>query len=266
MRRTVSCRFEASLAEEADLALGVAVARGPVMEHESLVVLLDGGPVAVREIADASGTRVHLVEGVRAGTLAVAYDASVVGRADPPRVRDIDELRFRRASRYCESDRLNAFARSEFRELHGLPLLDAVSSWVGQRVAYVAGASRPTDGAVTTLLSREGVCRDFAHLVVALLRACDVPARMASVYAPGLRPMDFHAVAEALVEGQWLVVDATALAPRSTMVRIATGRDATDTAFLSSTGRSLELTSLEVSATSDGELPTDDLFTAAQLR
>jgi transglutaminase-like putative cysteine protease len=118
---------------------------------------------------------------------------------------------------------------------------------------------------VSTLLARQGVCRDFAHLVIALLRACDVPARLASVYAPGLQPMDFHAVAEVLIDGRWLVTDATLLAPRSTLVRIATGRDAADTAFLTTTGASVELTSLEVHATSDGPLPDDDLRQPVQL-
>ena len=82
-------------------------------------------------------------------------------------------------------------------------------SWVGTRLNYVPGSSDPIDGAVDTLLAGPGVCRDFAHLVVALLRAVNVPARVVSVYAPGLYPMDFHAVAEAFVEGQWRVVDAT---------------------------------------------------------
>jgi transglutaminase-like putative cysteine protease len=243
----------------------VAVARGANIERESMVVTLDGAPLWVREIVDDHGTRLHVADAVGRGALAVAYEADVVGRAAPPEVGDVDRTRYRRTSRYCESDRIGAFARSEFRELEGLALLDGVSSWVGQRVAYVAGSSRATDGAVTTLLSREGVCRDFAHLVVALLRGCDVPARVASVYAPGLQPMDFHAVAEALVDDQWLVVDATRLAPRSTMLRIATGRDAADTAFLSSSGGAVELRSLEVVATSDGELPTDDLRSSAQL-
>jgi hypothetical protein len=60
------------------------------------------------------------------------------------------------------------------------------------------------------------------------------------------------------VDGQWLVLDATRLAPRSTMLRIATGRDAADTAFLSSYGGSATLVDLEVTATSDGDLPRDD--------
>jgi hypothetical protein len=265
MRRLVSCRLEAVVAEATDVALSVAVAHGPRLDHESLVVTLDGKVVPVREVADDHGTRLHLADGVRPGHLAVAYEATAVGRADAAPVADIDPTRYRRASRYCESDRLTAFARAEFRDLRGLPLLEAVSSWVGQRVAYVTGWSRPTDGAVSTLLARQGVCRDFAHLVIALLRGCDVPARLVSVYAPGLQPMDFHAVAEALVGGRWLVTDATCLAPRSTLVRIATGRDAADTAFLTTTGASVELTSLEVLATSDGPLPDDDLRQPVQL-
>ena len=60
------------------------------------------------------------------------------------------------------------------------------------------------------------------------------------MYAPGLYPMDFHAVAEAFVEGHWRVVDATLLAPRQTLVRIATGRDAADTAFLDNQVRVLD--------------------------
>lgn len=257
----------AAAEERTDVALAVAVASevGRTLEHESLVVSLDGVPLSVREVPDDHGTRLHLVDGVGPGELVVAYEATVVGRAEEASVAAVDATRYRRASRYCESDRLTAFARAEFRDLEGLPLLDGVSSWVGQRIAYVAGSSRPIDGAVSTLLSRQGVCRDFAHLVVALLRGCDVPARLVSVYAPGLEPMDFHAVAEALIDGRWLVVDPTCLAPRSTLVRIATGRDAADTAFLTTTGTSVELISLEVMAMSDGPLPVDDLRCPTQL-
>jgi len=101
------------------------------------------------------------------------------------------------------------------------------------------------------------VCRDFAHLAVALLRAVNVPARMVSVYAPGLYPMDFHAVAEAFVEGQWRVVDGTLLAPRQSLVRIATGRDAADTAFLDNHNGAITLEKLLVTAIVDGDLPKD---------
>src|SRR6202034_3427491 len=157
-------------------------------------------------------------------------------------------------------DRLTAMARSEFAGIGpGPELLAAVSSWVGTQLRYVPGSSRPTDGAVETLLLRRGVCRDYAHLVIALLRALDVPARLAAVYAPGLQPMDFHAVAEALVDDGWRVVDATLLAPRASLVRIAAGRDAADTAFLSIYGGAATLVRTEVMAVLDGNLPDDDV-------
>jgi len=106
-----------------------------------------------------------------------------------------------------------------------------VASWVFERFAYSAGSSGPLDSAIDTLLSGSGVCRDFAHLTITLCRALGVPARLASVYAPGLSPMDFHAVVEIMTSEGWQVLDPTRLAPRSALVRIATGRDATDTAF-----------------------------------
>jgi transglutaminase-like putative cysteine protease len=136
---------------------------------------------------------------------------------------------------------------------------------VGANIAYVSGSSRPTDGAVTTLLAREGVCRDFAHLTVALLRANDVPARVVSVYAPGLDPMDFHAVAEACVDDKWFVVDPTCLAPRQSLVRIATGADAADTAFLTVVKGVADLRYMVVTAVVDPDLPIDDVSQLIQL-
>jgi transglutaminase-like putative cysteine protease len=122
---------------------------------------------------------------------------------------------------------------------------------VGTRLNYVPGSSDPIDGAVDTLLAGAGVCRDFAHLVVALLRTVKVPARLVSVYAPGLSPMDFHAVAE----GQWRVVDATLLAPRQTLVRITTGRDAADTAFLDNHKGAITLNDFAVTASLTATYP-----------
>lgn len=116
-----------------------------------------------------------------------------------------------------------------------------------------------------TLLARQGVCRDYAHLVIALLRALNVPARMAAVYAPGLSPMDFHAVAEAFIDGSWQVVDATRLAPRQSLLRISTGRDAADIAFLTNHWANLTLLDLQVLAIVD-ELPTDDFQQQVLLR
>jgi len=230
-----------------------------VKVEEDLAVSRDGEPVKVTEVAMPGGGRVHVLRS-DPGRLTVQYDAVVRGGAARPEVTQADRVTFLRPSRYAESDRLAAVARAEFAGIGpGPELLAAVSSWVGMQLCYVPGSSRPTDGAVSTLLRREGVCRDYAHLVIALLRALNVPARLAAVYAPGLAPMDFHAVAEALVSGGWHVVDATLLAPRASLVRIATGRDAADTAFLSAYGGAAELIESEVTATTEGTLPGDDV-------
>ena len=263
--RRVTSRLVTQVHGPAELALEVAVS-GPasapsagVTVTEELTVTLDGQPQPFEEIAAPGPTRIHLLA-ARPGQLIVEYQATVAGHAAAPEVTEADRLSYLRPSRYAESDRLGAVARSEFGGITAAPdLLAAVSSWVGTQLSYVPGSSGPTDGAVQTLLSRQGVCRDYAHLVIALLRALDVPARLAAVYAPGLDPMDFHAVAEALVDGAWRVVDATLLAPRASLVRIATGRDAADTALLSSYGGPVELVSTEISAVIDGPLPPDDV-------
>jgi hypothetical protein len=140
------------------------------------------------------------------------------------------------------------------------------AGWVDVNIAYVAGSSRPIDGAVATLLGREGVCRDFAHLTAALLRANNVAARVVSVYAPGLTPMDFHVVTEACIDGSWYVVDPTCLAPREAMVRIATGADASEVAFITTLRGVVELNYMSVSATTDDALPSDDVMRLARLR
>ena len=261
MQRTVSAQLALRVDDDATLAFIVAVAGRPTAER--LDLRSEGAALRPREVTDAAGTRIHVVD-VGAGAVTLDYAATVDGRADAASVTELERLEYLRPSRYCEADRLAPTAYAEFSGLEGADLLAAVSSWVGTRLSYVPGSSQPTDGAVQTLLAGQGVCRDYAHLVIGLLRALDVPARLAAVYAPGLDPMDFHAVAEAYVDGAWHVVDATTLAPRSTLVRIATGRDAADTAFLSSYGGNVVLESILVSAVAD-VLPDDDVMRLERL-
>ena len=119
-----------------------------------------------------------------AGALVVDYSATVTGVAEPLGADELELLTYLQPSRYCESDRLQSLAHTEFGGLTGKALLDGVSSWVGMHLAYVAGSSQPTDGAVETLLAGRGVCRDYAHLTVALLRGLEVPgARRCGVRA-----------------------------------------------------------------------------------
>jgi transglutaminase-like putative cysteine protease len=258
--RRVSARLDLRVNQQSETILQVAMADMACLRvEENLMVRRDGELVKTTEVAMTHGGRAHLVI-LDPGRVSVEYGAVVRGTALPPEVTEADRVTYLRPSRYAESDRLAAVARGEFGGIDtGAALLAAISSWVGTRLSYVPGSSRPIDGAVDTLLLRQGVCRDYAHLVIALLRALDIPARLAAVYAPGLEPMDFHAVAEALVDGQWRVVDATLLAPRASLIRIATGRDAADTAFMSTYGGAVELIATEVTATIDGVLPSDDV-------
>jgi transglutaminase-like putative cysteine protease len=264
MQRTVSTSMEVKLDGLSDLIVSIAVSTASEISAESLSFTLDGEAQQYTEIVDRLGSRIQRFTS-GPGLLTVEYRAVVEGIAAPPIIDELDLITYLRPSRYCESDSLLPTARSEFAGLRGHALLTAVTEWVGGKLAYVPGSSLVTDGAARTLMARAGVCRDYAHLVIALLRALDVPARMAAVYAPGLSPMDFHAVAEAFVDGEWWVVDATGLAPRQSMLRISTGRDAADIAFLTNHGADLTLRTLTVMAVVD-ELPTDDGVTLRQLR
>lgn len=260
----VSADLTLGVRTPSDLVLSVASTKTPgIGVDETLTIALDGRVVTADEISDVHGTRLHRAK-VDLGRLTIRYEATVLGRAAQQAAEEHDLINYLRPSRYCESDTLAPIASAEFAGLEGIALLDAVSSWVGTRLYYVPGSSLPTDGAVRTLLARQGVCRDYAHLCVALLRARGVPARLVSVYAPGLEPMDFHAVCEAHIDGRWLVVDATALAPRASMLRIATGRDAADTAFLTMLSGQADLVAMEVTATVD-VLPSDDVTEPVQL-
>lgn len=260
LKREVAASLRVAVNDPTALEFQIAVASLPGLQiDESLTVTLDGKPVAVREISGEHGTRIHTAD-VETGKLQVKYEATVTGRADPIAVRDLDVSTYLRPSRYAEADKFFGFAATEFGQYtNSVTLLEKVSSWVGTRLKYVPGSSDPIDGATDTLLAGAGVCRDYAHLVVALLRAVNVPARLVAVYAPGCDPMDFHAVAEALIDGQWQVVDATCLAPRQTMLRIATGRDAADTAFLDNHGGAIELTEAVITAVTTDQLPRDSV-------
>jgi transglutaminase-like putative cysteine protease len=270
----LGCQLDFDVTEPAHMALLVSAARRPQLQvHDGLAVTVDGVGHAPAPIVDQrdDGQRTHLLE-LPVGAVSVTYHAQVTrpaAAADPagdvamPASSD-DQLGYLRPSRYCPSDRIGGWAQREFGEPvppedreRQFQLARAVTSWVFERTDYVLGSSGGSDSAIDTLLTSEGVCRDFAHLVITICRALDLPARFASVYAPGLTPMDFHAVAEVCIGGQWYVHDATRLAPRSALTRIATGRDAADTAFVTVFRGRAELTGSDVVASTDQRLPSD---------
>ncbi|MCU1438641.1 MAG: hypothetical protein JWP66_1728 [Naasia sp.] len=264
MERSVSVELELTVETAGELVLAIAVALpGPgALLTETLRIDRDGEQVAAEELADGHTTRLHRFS-AGPGPLRISYRADVSGRSEPAPIDPVELIAYLRPSRYVESDTLRRTAEREFPGLTGVALAAAVRDWVAGALDYVPGWSVSTDGAAQTLLDRRGVCRDFAHLCTALLRALDVPARVVSVYAPGLVPMDFHAVCEAFFDGAWHVLDATGLAPRPAMLRIATGRDAADTAFLSNTG-GIVLHTIDVRASVD-ETPDDDGATLVRL-
>src|SRR5699024_6820043 len=162
--------------------------------------------------------------------------------APTPTVREADAVLHLRPSRYCEVDEFERIAAEVIGGREGTAALDAVVDWVRDHLDYVPGSSTVTDSARSTNVSRQGVCRDCAHLTASLVLVGAIPARCSWVYAPGLSQMDFRLVVEALGEGRWLVVGPTRLARRASLMRIATGQDAAYTAFMTTLARDVTLT------------------------
>ncbi|EZP55361.1 transglutaminase-like domain-containing protein [Sphingomonas sp. RIT328] len=152
--------------------------------------------------------------------------------ATPARALDGALIPYLLPSRYCQSDRLEGFVRRRFGGMGGGALATALADWVAESLDYRANTSSGETTAIDTFASRSGVCRDYAHLLVALARAGEIPARCVAAYAPGVDPPDFHAVAELWLDGAWRLVDATRMAPAETIARVCVGRDATDIAFM----------------------------------
>ncbi|MDO9402484.1 MAG: transglutaminase family protein [Polaromonas sp.] len=139
-------------------------------------------------------------------------------------------------SRYCQSDRLLTLASNEFGHLPlGYTRATAICDWVQKHVCFQSNTSNSQTSAIDTLVDRVGVCRDFAHLMIALCRAANLPARMASGMDygadPALGPPDFHAYVEVFLGDRWYMFDPSGTAIPMGFVRFATGRDAADIAF-----------------------------------
>jgi transglutaminase-like putative cysteine protease len=145
-------------------------------------------------------------------------------------------LPFLLPSRYCQVDQLTSIAWKEFGHLtpgHGQ--VQAVCEWVRLRTRFQPGTSGVSTSALETMEHGAGVCRDFAHLTIALLRALNYPARIVTGVDygadPSLGPPDFHAYVEAFLADRWYVFDPTGISPLTGLLRIGTGRDAADVSF-----------------------------------
>ncbi len=245
---TIGCTLSYSVSVLTPFVFNLEAARFPrqVVRAERLITSPELGDPD-RFVAAESGNRL-LRYLVPPGPFRIEYEADV--SLDPlmtnsTQVTEIaagslpmDVLRYLNASRYCQSDRLARFANQQFgREPAGHQRATAICNWIRDNVDYQAGASDALTSAYDTFGDRAGVCRDFAHLAIALCRAVGIPARYISAYAWQLQPPDFHAVFEAYLHGPtgsgWYLFDPTRMAVLDGLVRIGAGRDAADVAFCS---------------------------------
>jgi transglutaminase-like putative cysteine protease len=208
-----------------------------------------GTGLPARACTDSHGNgvwRVHLTP----GTHWVRHDALVAlsSRPDnhdllPVTPESVDQLpdavlRYVMPSRYADSDKLTNFAWDKFGQVqHGLPRVEAISRWIHENLEYRFSSGRTDLSAWDVLQRGYGVCRDFAHLAVALNRTFNLPARYVTGHLPDIgfpdpeNHMDFHAYAEVYVGGHWFTTDARFHVPRIGRIKISCGQDAVDGAF-----------------------------------
>ena len=241
--------------------------------------------VPLNEYCDPQSSGRFLRLRAHAGELVMRYAAQVELRHHRQHPADVEEiwipnlpgpvLPFLYPSRYCESDKLNAFAMQHFGALpQGHARVQAICDWVQRNVRFESGSSSGTTGACDTLAQGSGVCRDCAHLMIALCRAINIPARFTTGLDfgadPALGPTDFHAYVEAYLGGRWYMFDPSGTAIPMGFVRLTSGRDAADSAYASIFGdvtpfaRAL---SIQAETASDGVLrvpyrTTDAISTA----
>ena len=180
------------------------------------------------------------------GVLELSYSATVDiahHRADPLQLAEVpvrqlppEVMGYIYPSRYCQSDRLLRLANKEFGALwQGHGRVQAIRDWVNRHVAFTSNTSNSNTSAVDTLIEQVGVCRDFAHLMIALCRAVNIPARFTTGtdYGadPSLGPPDFHAYVEVYLGDRWYIFDPSGTAIPMGLLRFSTGRDAADVAF-----------------------------------
>lgn len=229
----------------ADFIFNVHAAHTPhqAVRHELLTLSQAIVPeVATDPVTGTRFTRLHAEE----GPLLLRYEATLDldhHRADPGSLKEVDVcclplevMPYVYPSRYCQSDRLLNLAFREFGSLpRGYGRVLAIQRWVQDRVRFASNTSDGNTSAVDTLIDGVGVCRDFTHLMIALCRAVNIPARVATGtdYGadPCLGPPDLHAYAEVYLNDRWYMFDPSGTSVPMGLMRFGVGRDAADVAF-----------------------------------
>lgn len=210
-------------------------------------------------------------------TVSLTYEAEVEVRhqfLNPENLRKVSpaslnaaQLPFLLPSRYCQSDLLGRFAWQKFGKIADpYDQVSEITQWIFENLEYVPGATTSATSAYDSVTQCAGVCRDFAHLGIALCRALNIPARYFTGYAFQLKPEDFHACFEAYIGGNWILFDATRLAPLNGLISIGAGRDAADVSVCTVFG-SAQVLSQSVTSETLGEpfqpLTTEELNAVA---
>jgi transglutaminase-like putative cysteine protease len=244
-RFDLSITLDYNAATPADFVLLIQPARTSC-QHVAWEQLATEPTLAVREEIHGAPPNRLLRLHAEPGRLSIRYDAIVDVMHHFAPAGDIDEMPVARLpasvlpfvypSRYCPSDRMLQLAHREFGDLPpGYSRIEAIRRWVQSHVRFTPGASHGGTSALETLDCRAGVCRDYAHLMITLCRALNVPARLATGIDygadPALGPPDFHCYVEVYLGERWYLFDPSGISPPMGLIRIGTGRDAADVAF-----------------------------------
>jgi transglutaminase-like putative cysteine protease len=243
LRYCVALAYE--LAGPAEFLLNIHAARTSSQtvsaEHfdvsPAVVVTIADDPLTHTRVAAFGATATHVTVNYAAVVDLVhriVDPADVV--AESPAALPIETLRFLYPSRYCQADLVQQDAWARFgAQPRGYAQVLAVRDWVRGQLAFRIGVSSSSTTAVDTLQAGAGVCRDFAHTMIAYCRALNYPARFVTGVDygadPALGPPDFHAYVEVFLGGAWYLFDPTGISPVTGLIRIGTGRDAADVSF-----------------------------------
>lgn len=264
MKFNVNCRLDYTVTEPSTFIFNIGVVQ---YQHQQILSesLQFDPEISYEDYYSATPKNHYHRLHVLPGPLSVSYQAAIalspiamaseaieeipVNRLPP------DTIQYLYPSRYCQSDRLMNLAHNLFMDLvPGYSRVQGICNWIYDNVTYRSGSSDAHTSAYDTVTERQGVCRDFAHLGIALCRALNIPARFVSGYAYGLQPPDFHAYFEAYLGDRWYVFDATRQVPLEGLIRISTGRDAAETSFATIFGAAqMESMTLEVNHLPDDE-------------
>lgn len=243
-RMACSIRLQYLCNEPSTFVLSVQPAKTTQQRLVTERLTLTGATGPATEYCDAEGTR--FIRFLGEGEVSVASQFTVdiyhVHQARQllderkPQELPMNVLQYILPSRYCESDKVLDFARQHFGGLiMGYDRIEEIARWVQHNVAFEPGSTNSQSSATDVLQNRQGVCRDFAHLMISLCRALNVPARFVTGMDygadPALGPLDFHAYVEVYLGDRWFIFDPTGISTTTGLIRMGTGRDAADVAF-----------------------------------